>query len=180
MVAMKTLILMRHAEAGWAEPEMDDHERSLTERGRSAAPVMARWLEAQALRPDRVLCSSALRTRETAALMGNAVPALPEPEASEALYHAGPGIIMDHLRRLPATCGSALLIGHEPGLGSLLGMLGGHTGNALSRAYANFPTAAVAVLEADIDDWVGIGAERVRFVAFMTPRELFENQAPGA
>ena len=177
---MKTLILMRHAKAGWAEPATDDHERRLSARGRSAAPVMARWLEAQALRPDRALCSSARRTRETAELMREAVPSLPEPEASEALYHAGPGAIMGHLRRLPEICDCALLIGHEPGLGGLLRMLGGRAGPEFRRACDHFPTAAMAVLGADIGDWVDIGAERVKFVDFKTPRELMENQPPGA
>lgn len=172
-------MLMRHAESGWAEPVMDDHDRRLSEDGRQDAPVMARWLEAKALRPDRVLCSSALRTRETAALMRKAVPSLPEPDISEALYHAGPGLIMDHVRRLPATCNNVLLIGHEPGLGGLLRILGGPAGSRLRTADSHFPTAAIAVLQADIDDWAGISAESVRSVAFKTPRELIGNQTPG-
>jgi phosphohistidine phosphatase len=169
---MKTLILMRHAEAGWAEAGMDDHDRNLSARGRLAAPVMAQWLEAQALRPDRVLCSPARRTVETAALMREAVPSLPESDNSEALYHAGPGTIMDHLKRLPETCDSVLLIGHEPGLGSLLRLLGGRAGPKPRHTHDHFPPAALAVLEADIEDWVGIGAENARFVAFKTPRKL--------
>jgi phosphohistidine phosphatase SixA len=43
-----------------------------------------------------------------------------------------------------------------------------------------FPTAAMAVLGADIGDWVDIGAERVKLVDFKTPRELMENQPPRA
>ena len=180
MVVMKTLMLMRHAEAGWTEPGMDDHDRTLSEHGRLDAPVMARWLAAQARLPGRVLCSSASRTWETAALMREAVPALPEPDVSDALYHAGPGTIMDHLRRLPDECDSVLLIGHEPGLGSLLRILGGRAGPGLHRACNHFSTAAIAVLEANVDDWIGIGVENVRFVAFKTPRELIVNRAPGA
>ena len=94
---MKTLILMRHAKAGSADPGMGDHDRSLNKRGRSAAPVMAHWLAARGLRPGRVLCSPSRRTRETAALMRNALPWLPEPEFPAALYHAGPGTLLEHL-----------------------------------------------------------------------------------
>jgi phosphohistidine phosphatase len=169
---MKTLILMRHAEADWAEPGMDDHDRMLSARGRSAAPVMAQWLEMQTLRPDRMLCSPARRTVETATLMRDAVPSLPEPGVAEALYHAGPGSIMDHLRRLPGTCDTVLLIGHEPGLGSLLRQLGGRAGPKPRHTHDHFPPAALAVLEADIEYWVGMGAENARFVAFKTPRKL--------
>lgn len=176
---MKTLMLMRHAKSSWAEPGTDDHERVLNARGRAAAPTMARWLEVQALRPDRVLCSSARRTIETAALMREAVPSLPKPETSDRLYHAGPGTIMEHVRRMPDACDCLLLIGHEPGLGSLLQSLGRHADPTLRHADRHFPTAAIAVLEADIENWAGIGVENIKFAAFKAPRELFGDQAPG-
>ena len=178
---MKTLILMRHAKSGWADPGMDDHDRPLNERGRQAAPVMAHWLEARGLRPDRVLCSPARRTRETAALMRDAAPLLPEPDLPQALYHAGPGTLLEHLRRLTKGCESVLVIAHEPGLGALLRMLGGRTAAPERRhAYSHFPTAAIAVLDAAIGDWRDLGADRVKFVAFAAPRELMENRTPGA
>jgi phosphohistidine phosphatase len=179
LVVMKTLMLMRHAKSSWAEPGIDDHERMLNARGRAASPMMARWLEAKALRPDRVLCSSASRTVETAALMRGAVPSLPEPKTSDRLYHAGSGTIMEHVRRMPGECTCLLLIGHEPGLGSLLQSLSRHAVPALRHADRHFPTAAIAVLEADVEDWTVIGVENVRFVAFKAPRDLIKRQAPG-
>ncbi len=179
--AMKTLIQMRHAKSGWAEPGMDDHDRALNQRGRSAVPVMAHWLAARGLRPAKVLCSPSRRTRETAALMRDAAPRLPEPDLPAALYHAGPGTLLEHLRRLPKGCYSVLVIGHEPGLSTLLRMLGGRAAAPeRRRAHGHFPTAAIAVLEADIGDWRDLGADRVEFVAFAVPRELMENSTPGA
>ncbi len=178
---MKTLILMRHAKAGWASPGMDDHDRALNKRGRSAATVMARWLEARGLRPGKVLCSPSRRTCETAELMRDAVPWLPEPELPAALYHAGPGTLLEHLRRLPKGGDSVLVIGHEPGLSALLRMLGGRAAAPeCRRAYGHFPTAAIAVLEADIGDWRDFGADRVEFTAFAVPRELMEIPGSGA
>jgi phosphohistidine phosphatase len=168
---MKKLMLMRHATAGWTEPGMDDHDRTLNEEGRADAPVMARWLAAQALHPDHVLCSSALRTRETAEMMRGEVSEMPESEVSAALYHAGPRAIMDHLRQLPADCGSILLIGHEPGLGDLLRILDGQAKAGLRNAFSHFPTAAIAVLEVGVGDWADIGVQNVKFVAFKSPRE---------
>ncbi len=178
---MKTLILMRHAKSGWAAPGMDDHDRALNKHGRSAAPVMARWLEARSLRPGKVLCSPSRRTRETAALMRDAVPGLPDPELPAALYHAGPGTLLEHLRRLPKGGDGVLVIGHEPGLSALLRMLDGRgAASERRRAYGQFPTAAVAVLEADIGDWRDLGADTAEFVAFALPRELMEIPSSGA
>ena len=178
---MKTLILMRHARSSWAAPGMDDHDRALNKRGRSAAPVMAQWLEARGLRPGTVLCSPSRRTCETTELMRDAVAWLPKPELPAALYHAGPGTLLEYLRRVPKGCDSVLVIGHEPGLSALLRMLYGRAAApGCRRAYGHFPTAAIAVLVADIGDWRDLGADRVAFVAFAAPRELMENPAPEA
>ena len=176
---MKTLILMRHAKSSWAEPGVGDHDRPLNARGRLAVPVMAQWMDERGLRPDRILCSSARRTCETAALMRQAVPSLPEPEVSAELYLASPGALRQHLAQLPEGCNSALVIGHEPGLGTFLRMLGGSDAAPDNRrAYTHFPTAAMAVLQADVGGWVDFSTEAAEFVAFAAPRELLEKSVP--
>ena len=72
-----TLVVLRHAKAA-GEPGVNDTQRPLTGRGRRDAGAAGRWLLAQGIRPDLVLCSSARRTRETweqvSAAMGAAAP----------------------------------------------------------------------------------------------------------
>lgn len=173
MDAMKTVILMRHAKSSWRDRALDDLDRPLKKRGREAAPRMARWLDEQGLRPDRVLCSPARRTRETIELMRAADPSVPEPEIVPGLYEAAPAALLGELRRLPEDCDSVLMVGHQPGLGELLRLLTGGVASArLNRAFEKFPTAAVAVLEAEIAAWSGLGPEAARLVAFAAPREL--------
>jgi phosphohistidine phosphatase len=165
---MKTLILMRHAESDMAKPGMDDHDRMVSQRGWSAAVAMARWLKAQKLLPGKILCSTSRRTRETAAIMREAVPSLPEPETSEALYQAGTSTLMEYLRRIPRDYDSVLVINHEPGLGSLVRILGGET-----RSF--FPTSALAVFEVDIEDWSDLSNENASFISFVTPSDVVTN-----
>ncbi len=170
---MKNLILMRHAKSSWKDRSLDDHARPLKKRGRKAAPVMARWLAARGLAPDVVLCSSAQRTRETLELMREAAPSLPEPEISGRLYEAGPDALLGALKALPDSCRTALLLGHQPGLGELLRLLAARLRTPdLGRAFEKFPTAAVAVLEADIPAWAELGPDRADLAAFAAPREL--------
>lgn len=170
---MKTLILMRHGKSSWKSRSHDDHDRPLKKRGRNAAPAMARWLDAQGLRPDTVLCSSARRTRETFECMRQAVPALPEPAISAAIYEAPPAVLLEQVRALPASCGTALLIGHQPGLGDLLRLLTGRVRRPEDRrVFEKFPTAAAAVLEANIDAWSALAPGAAELAAFATPREL--------
>lgn len=170
---MKTLILMRHGKSSWQDRTLDDHDRPLKKRGRTAAPAMARWLEAEGLCPDVVLCSSARRTRETFERMREVSPALPEPELSAALYEAAPAALLERVKALPGTCGVALLIGHQPGLGELLRLLSGRVRRPEDRrAFEKFPTAAAAVLEADVAAWPDLAPGSAELAAFAAPREL--------
>lgn len=170
---MKTLILMRHGKSGWKDRTLDDHDRPLKKRGRKAAPAMARWLEAQGLRPDTVLCSSSRRTRETLERMREAVPSLPEPRLSVSVYEAPPAALLEQIRGLPGYCGTALVVGHQPGLGELIRLLAGRVRRPEDRrAFEKFPTAAVAVLEADIAAWSELAPGSAELAAFAAPREL--------
>src|SRR5260221_66698 len=82
------LVLLRHAKSSWDDPGLDDHERPLTVRGRQAGKRLAAHFAA-ARRPDLILCSSALRPRQTLDLVAHAW-ASPTPAAIEdGLYLAG-------------------------------------------------------------------------------------------
>ena len=59
------LILMRHAKSSWDDPAAADFDRPLNGRGRRSAKALGHWLRQRGWLPDRVLCSSARRTRET-------------------------------------------------------------------------------------------------------------------
>lgn len=165
--SMKTLILMRHAKSSWAEPGVADHDRPLNDRGRRAAPVMARWLAAHGLIPDTILCSSSKRTRQTVRRMRKAVPELPEPVIEPALYDSGPDEMQACLARLPAGCGTAMIVAHEPGTGEMLSRLTG-------REHGPFPTAAIAVLELEIGSWADRPWHRGRLREMVRPRDLMQ------
>ncbi|WP_434742325.1 SixA phosphatase family protein [Micromonospora sp. SH-82] len=61
----RTLVLLRHAKAETPGEEILDVDRPLVARGRAAAVAVGTWLDRYGLRPDVVLCSPALRTRQT-------------------------------------------------------------------------------------------------------------------
>jgi phosphohistidine phosphatase len=155
---MKWLILMRHAHAGWAPDGGGDADRALNREGREAAPAMARWLGARGLRPDAVLCSPALRTRQTVALMRDALPGLPDPMILPTLYLAPAETILAALATLPADVGTALLVGHEPGLTGAAQALAG------AASPRSFPAAGLAVFEVAVEEWgdVAAGGARIR------------------
>ena len=59
------LLLCRHSKTESATGPMSDHERNLTERGRSDAEDLARELEQRGMFPTRILASDSTRTRQT-------------------------------------------------------------------------------------------------------------------
>lgn len=170
---MRLLILLRHAKSSWTDQTLDDHERPLAPRGREAAPRVGRWLEEQGLAPDLVLCSTAVRTRETLDLirphLSSATPVRHLPE----LYEAAAGTLLDALRTAPAQAAKLLLIGHNPGLKDFARRLAlAEDTKAYRRMMTKFPTAALAVLACEVADWQELVDGGGRLQAFVRPRDL--------
>ncbi|HSN08101.1 MAG TPA: histidine phosphatase family protein, partial [Hanamia sp.] len=63
---MKTLLLVRHAKSAWDDPSLSDFERTLTDRGKYDAKVMAKRLEEKSIKIDLFISSSAKRAKKTA------------------------------------------------------------------------------------------------------------------
>jgi phosphohistidine phosphatase len=164
-LSSKRLEILRHAKSSWADPVLDDHERPLNGRGRDAAELVGRHLRQTAPRPDLVLCSSAVRARQTVELLGleESVDVLVEDE----LYGAGGADLMARLRRVPSMAATVLLVGHNPGIEQLARTLD-RQGLA---SVAKFPTAALVVLALAIDAWPDLQPGTGQVESFFTPRD---------
>ena len=95
----KTVLLLRHAKSAWSDPRLDDHERPLNRRGEQAAKAMAEHIVRREPRPDLILCSTAMRTRQTLAPLVKLLDAPAPPIALEkALYLASEDVLLAHLQ----------------------------------------------------------------------------------
>ena len=167
---MRRLHLLRHAKSSWDDPTLDDHERPLAPRGRKAAALIAGWARENDVRPELVVCSSAVRARETLERVISELGG-PEVRIDEALYGAGAEELLEHVRALPDEVEEAMLVGHNPGFGNLVLLLA-EPGDLRERAEEKVPTGALATLEADIARWSDLEPGGARLVAFVLPREL--------
>ena len=143
---MRTLILFRHAKAVRAHEAPSDEARGLTGRGRREAAAAGAAMEAAGLIPALALVSTSIRTRETAehGLQNFQL----ETRFEDALYHASPEGIWDAFAASDAE--SVVIVGHNPGIGELVGMLvhQSHDGSKLAREFSGqFPTSAFAAFE---------------------------------
>lgn len=178
---MLTLILFRHAKSSWDDRAQADVDRPLNARGRQAAPLMGRYLADAGLVPERVLCSSAVRTRETAALALAELPEAAAPEYYDALYLAAPHRLLAEIQRVPGTVRRLMLIGHNPGIHELaVELVGRGSASDRKRLLEKFPTAGVAVIRFEVTAWNRVKSGAGELIAFVTPRSLDAPMSPPA
>jgi len=172
---MKTVYLLRHAKSSWKDELLDDLERPLGKRGRAAAMAVGLHLAQAGIVPDQVLCSSAKRTRETLEAVQSAAGAALPARFEKGLYLAEAPTLLRRLRRLNDSLASVMLIGHNPGLEQLALLLTDDAGGdqaARRRLTAKYPTAALAVIEADLLRWADLAPSTGRLATFIRPRDL--------
>lgn len=150
----RTLILLRHAKADYPGG-MRDHDRPLADRGELDAAAAGRWLRENQPPIDAVLCSSALRTRQTLAAAGVGASA----RYADEIYEASPGEVLAEIRRTPDTVLTLLVVGHAPGMPGLATRLAGRTTDpdAARELSTHFPTSGIAVLTTDRWDTLAPG-----------------------
>jgi phosphohistidine phosphatase len=152
---MKTVTLFRHAKSGEKDnPAMKDFERPLAPRGVKVAPKMGRVMRERKLRPDLILCSPSVRTRETLSLAGSkAWDAQPGVRYDERLYEAAAGTLLEVLRELPDEVGHVMIVGHNPGLQELAVALTPAGTPAREAFKEKLATAAVVSFDFDTERW---------------------------
>jgi phosphohistidine phosphatase len=170
----RRLVLLRHAKSDW--PDVADHERPLAKRGRRDAPVVGRWLAESGFAPDAVVCSTALRARQTWELAAGPLAAgtplrpggsrAPVVRFEPRVYEASVLSLLMLVREFDPQWRTVLLVGHNPGLAELtIGLTGTDTEPPA------FPTAFVAVLGLP-GAWAEAAPGEGRLVAYTTPAEL--------
>jgi phosphohistidine phosphatase len=173
---VKNILLLRHAKSAWGQPGMADHERPLNRRGERAAETMAEHIVHNAPRPDLILCSTAVRTRQTLApLVRRLTAPIPPIALEKGLYLAPLAALVVRLRAVPDDARTVLLIGHNEGIGELASALAG-TGDppTLERLHDKFPTGALATLEVPDGQWRDLAPGAADLLAFVRPRDFAE------
>ena len=147
---MRTLLLMRHAEAAPASAGGGDHDRVLTPGGLIQATAAGRALARRGIVPDVALVSTARRTQQTFAALAAELPEAPDMRPGRDLYNADPETILALLRAEVSDAETVLVVAHNPGIGSLAMALAKGRGQPGIRS---FSTATIAIFEFTSEDW---------------------------
>lgn len=141
---MKRLLLMRHAPA-LSTPGIDDHDRPLEEKSHDLAQKVGRLLYQEGMTPEKILCSSSLRTTQTAEGVAEGSRYNGEIKSSRKLYLAGINTCIEWIRTTESEVQQLLLIGHNPAIPELI--------DALTGTAVDMVPATLTRLFVPIDQW---------------------------
>lgn len=144
---MKTLFVVRHAKAAWAELPSGDHLRTLNQEGIADAKKIGQLLAQEGIIPDLVLSSSAIRAQETSEILVDSLDLSQSIiEVKDALYNASAENILSFVQSLESDVEKPMLIGHNPGISNFVSLL-------TNGSSVNMGACDVAIIELDIDSW---------------------------
>ncbi len=150
---MKTITFIRHAKSDHSFT-LTDQKRPLNERGRREAKMMGLFLQNKLPKPDVMLCSIAVRARETFEIMRNSGLFPNTPFYIETdLYTFEGDEVLQFLRRQDDTWSHVIIFGHNPAFSEASGhLLGDHS--------IQLKTSAVQSIQLDIEHWDQIGQKK--------------------
>lgn len=174
---MKRLILLRHAKAVPQAAGLDDRDRRLADRGRADAIRMGQYLREEDSVPQVVLCSTAVRTRETLELVVPQLGAVPVVRHMGELYLARWLSIINIIRQVRDAADVLMVVGHNPGLEDCARKLARPPGDTKARQLhqllqAEYPTAALAGFDFDITAWSAVERGEGELEMFVRPKDL--------
>lgn len=172
---MKTVYLLRHAKSSWGDMTVDDHDRPLNERGRTAGALVAHYLKNNGLIADLFICSTAARARQTLQCLQTVLGDDIKVRFDGELYMASSKKMLKVINHADDSASSVMLIGHNPGMHMLAvamtaAMTAAGDGDSWERLHTKYPTAALAVLTSAADQWRDVN--ECRLESFVCPRDL--------
>ncbi len=167
------LWLLRHAKSSWSDEGLRDEDSPLAARGERAADRIQDYLEAEGIRPELVLCSSALRARQTLARVLPGLGTDLEIRVEPSLYTFDADALLDRLGRISSDVNSAMLVGHNPAMEDLATRIA-NRGDRLPDLLRKYPTAGLAEIAFSEGTWDTLADRQGELVRFIVPRDLAE------
>ncbi len=142
---MKTIFLLRHAKAVPGDAATRDFDRALSRRGTEDALRVGEIIKKRNIEPQLVLCSPAMRTKQTIELAIQSSKLKVEAQFNEQIYDASLNDLLNVIELVDKEVNRLLLVGHNPGIEELLRFLTGEV--------RPVPTAAFARIDVENGLW---------------------------
>lgn len=160
------LFVLRHGKSRRDLP-LPDRARPLAESGRLDIPRVARYAATKGFLPELILCSPAVRARETVELFQKETEDEADVVCVQDLYLASVEEVLSCLGTVPADTARTMVVGHNPGLEDLCFRLA-----ASGFPHDHLPTGSLAVFAVDDDGWGAVSPSTTRLVELVRPKDL--------
>jgi len=161
---VKTLILMRHAQAS-DERGISDFERSLTPSGVRDARHMSRWIKKELGDPELILSSDAIRAAMTAEIVSEELGLTHLLHFEHDLYEASIRTLLSVVNQVDDTCKKLLVIAHNPSLSYLSDYLS-------DKAFPGLQPASLVVIQFENVPWTNLAQQSGKFILYRSPSEV--------
>ncbi|WP_010519736.1 SixA phosphatase family protein [Croceivirga radicis] len=160
---MKTVIFIRHGKSSW-DLEVSDRDRPLKERGIKDSYLVGEYLYAINKDITAAYASPANRALHTAIIVLKTIGFnLQNFSVSNDLYDFSGESVLQFLKKLENKHDCVLVFGHNHAFTEMV--------NKLGNTYLdNLPTAGMAILNFDIENWTNITKGKTEKLIF--PKEL--------
>ena len=162
----RELILIRHTKSSWSNLSVSDFDRPLKKDREDDAKNMARKLKELQLQPDLIICSPALRIKQTAECFCDILKYdYSRIQLEKSIYESTEEEILAVIRATDANVKALVIIAHNPSLTYFVN-------NFLSQKIDELPTTGVVWFEFENPDWDIYGTTPYKLRYYLTPKTI--------
>ena len=162
---MKKLLLLRHGKSDWDNPDLADHERPLTNRGKESASIIGKFLKKENLIPDLIISSTAKRANKTADIIAKKSVYDKKILKSEALYNGSTEDYTNIIHEIADKNKTILLVGHNPVIEEVI--------ERITAEKRIMKTCSLAHIDLSIESWKNFHyRKKYKLVDLINVREL--------
>jgi len=162
---MKSIILFRHGKSDWHADYSTDHNRPLNKRGTKSAKLMGKYLANINHLPEKIICSTALRAKETAEIAIKNWNWNSNIEFNKNIYHCSEKLLLSIAKQQSSKLKKICFIGHEPSFSSFIIQ-------STNSRVVKFPTAAMARIDFATNLWKNIIFREGKLIWLIKPKEI--------
>ncbi len=145
---MKELVLVRHAKSDWANENIQDIDRPLSDRGYSDAYTLSKWFKEEMGLPDAIVSSPATRALNTAFIFARTFQINEKDVLVESsLYESDVASYFKAISQTDKKINRLMLFGHNPMMTELV--------NDINKNlfFDNVPTCGIIKVGFEFSDW---------------------------
>ncbi|MEO6902144.1 MAG: histidine phosphatase family protein [Bacteroidia bacterium] len=167
---MKTIYFIRHAKSDWSNTGLTDFDRPLNLRGYTDAHKMSLSMKEQAIFPELIITSPAIRAISTAMIFAENLDFnFSKITINKKLYASTVNEYVDCVKKINNQINTAFLFGHNPSISDCV--------NSFTTAFTGeLSTCAMVGLEFKVEDWENISSKNGSFSYYNYPKKLIKKE----